>query len=316
MEKNKLYIFIVLLIVVLIFGVSATCAECENKKIPSSSDNPVSQDTTATTKSDPNLIHGVLPTKVTGHATDNKTKDKGSLEFYNVGRLGGEDYSKATYIISRAGKTIKTYEGYFAGGPNGEMHLSSSDGKEIHGQLEGGIEFVSDDGSVIEIDNPDAFDGWTDNTAEDVTTESTEPDETSSETEATSTETDSNLIHGVLPAKVTAHSHFQSSDADSYADTYIEFWNVGELGGEQYSKATGNWVAIRDGKKFSEIIFEGYFTGGPNGDIDMSAVSSSGNDAGSTAKVKIKLKDGEQMLAEDGRVFLIDNPEAFKGWKD
>ena len=52
------------------------------------------------------LIHGVVPTKVTGHSTGTgESKDVGILEFWNVGKLGGEQYAKATYIVTREGKT-------------------------------------------------------------------------------------------------------------------------------------------------------------------------------------------------------------------
>jgi len=305
MKKNRLYIFIVLLITVLIFGVAATCAECENKKIPSSSDAGTYSETSITAKKDPNLIHGVLPAKVTGHATDNKTKDEGSLEFWNVGRIGGEDYSKATYIITRAGKTIKTYEGYFAGGPNGEMRLTSSDGKTIHGQLEGGMEFVSDDGSVIDIDNPDAFDGWIDKSAEEDTSDNTTTanvEDTSDYTETTDStaNTDANLIHGVIPTKVTGHS---SGTGQSKDIGILEFWNVGKLGGDNYSKAT--YVISRDGKAIAS--YEGYFTGGPNGEIYLS---------GNGQELHGKLVDGKQLVGDANGYVDIDNPEAFEGWVD
>jgi hypothetical protein len=299
MKKKKSYIFIILLTAALIFGVAASCPYCDNPK-PQSSDIPVYQDTFATTKPDPNLIHGVLPTKVTGHATGNKTKDVGSLEFWNVGRLGGEEYSKATYIITRNGKKIKTYEGYFAGGPNGEMHLTSSDGKDLHGFLQGGIEFISDDGSVIDIDNSDAFDGWTDKSTEEETAESTEPDETVTKTEAISTESDSILIHGVVPTKVTGHSAGTGQSKDV---GILEFWNVGRLGGDQYSKAT--YIITREGKTIAS--YEGYFTGGPNGEIYLS---------GNGLELHGNLVDGKQLVGDENGFVDIDNPEAFAGWNN
>jgi hypothetical protein len=299
MKKNKLHVFIVLLTVVLIFGAAASCPECENQKITSNSDKITYPTAADTTKPDPNLIHGVLPTKVIGHATGNKTKDEGTLEFWNVGRIGGEQYSKATYIITRNGKTIKTYEGYFAGGPNGEMHLTSSDGKDIHGQLEGGMEFVSDDGSAINIDNSDAFDGWTD-AAEEDDTESTEPEETTTETVATNTETVANLIHGVVPTKVTGTS--AGSGKSGYIGI-LDFWNVGKLGGEQYSKAT--YIMTLDGKTTS--TWEGYFTGGPNGEFFLS---------GKDGELHGKLVDGKQLVGDSNGIADIDNPEAFNGWID
>jgi hypothetical protein len=148
----------------------------------------------------------------------------------------------------------------------------------------------------------------------------TESDDTSTETKETTKETEANL-HGLVPTKITVHTHQATDDKDSYSDHYIEFWNIGELGGEQYAKATDHYVATRDGAQFSEIIFEGTFTGGPNGLIEMSAVSSSGNDEGSTAKMVLQLIDGKQLQnPSNGYIPQIVNPEAlvgaFDGWKD
>jgi hypothetical protein len=148
----------------------------------------------------------------------------------------------------------------------------------------------------------------------------TESDGTSTETKETTKEADANL-HGLVPTKISVHTHQATDDKDSYSDHYIEFWNIGELGGEQYAKATDHYVATRDGAQFSEITFEGTFTGGPNGLIEMSAVSSSGNDAGSTAKMVLQLIDGKQLEnPSNGYMPQIVNPEAlvgaFDGWKD
>lgn len=149
---------------------------------------------------------------------------------------------------------------------------------------------------------------------------STEPDATSTETKETIKETEANL-HGLVPTKISVHTHQATDDKDSYSDHYIEFWNIGELGGEQYAKATDHYVATRDGAQFSEITFEGTFTGGPNGLIEMSAVSSSGNDEGSNAKMVLQLIDGKQLQnPSNGYIPQIVNPEAFNGvfdgWKD
>jgi hypothetical protein len=109
------------------------------------------------------------------------------------------------------------------------------------------------------------------------------------------------LIHGVVPAKVTAH--FISEMIEKW-DVCFEFWNVGKLGGEQYSKATRtiqitqNDGNIREGEKS-----EGYFTGGPNGEIYINGVV-------------LKLQDGKVLTDSDGVSTDIDNPEAFDGWID
>jgi hypothetical protein len=103
-----------------------------------------------------------VPTKVTGTSKGTgESKWIGILEFWNVGKLGGDKYSKATYIMSLDGKTMSTWEGYFTGGPNGEIYLSGKDG-ELHGKLVNGKQLVGDTNGVVDIDNPEAFDGWVD----------------------------------------------------------------------------------------------------------------------------------------------------------
>jgi len=49
-------------------------------------------------------------------------------------------------------------EGYFTGGPNGEIYLSGD--TEIQGKLVDGKQLLSDSGGFVDIDNPEAFDGW------------------------------------------------------------------------------------------------------------------------------------------------------------
>ena len=86
MKKSYIGILIILILFLLTFGFSS---------------NIFAED----------LIHGVIPTKVTGHSTGTgKSKDVGILEFWNVGKLGGEQYAKATYIITREGKTIASWK--------------------------------------------------------------------------------------------------------------------------------------------------------------------------------------------------------------
>jgi hypothetical protein len=305
MKKNKLFLFIIFFIAALIIGsaaISCSDEEAEYKK------------TTIDTKPEDALhINGVVPIKLTGQNKVDKTKDLVTLEFWNIGKHGAYiGYDLATYEVKRNGRTIKVLNGYFTGGPNGEFYFISSD-KKLHGKLVDGKEYIGDDGEVLAIDNPEAFDGWTEDKAEEVAADSTEVEETS-------TETDANL-HGLVPTKVTIHTHQATDNKDSYSDHYIELWNIGELGGEQYAKATDHYVATRDGAQFSEITFEGTFTGGPNGDIEMSAVSSSGNDKGSTAKIELQLIDGKQLEnPSNGYILQIVNPEAlveaFDGWKE
>jgi hypothetical protein len=136
--------------------VTETTAQAEESNNEQGSDIDITaQDT------DSGLIHGVVPTKVTGHSTGTgQSKDVGILEFWNIGKLGGEQYSKATYIITRDGKTIATWEGYFTGGPNGDIYLSGD--TELHGTLVDGKQLIGDGHGIADIDNPEAFDGWKD----------------------------------------------------------------------------------------------------------------------------------------------------------
>ena len=122
------------------------------------------------------------------------------------------------------------------------------------------------------------------------------------------------LIHGVVPAKVTAHG-IGTSNTGKW-DFYLEFWNVGKLGGEQYAKATMREVLIEEAPDWTipdnekTVESEGYFTGGPNGTIYLSIPVK-----GILIEVSFKLKDGKEIIFDE-ESFLVDNPEAFKGWVD
>lgn len=144
------------------------------------------------------------------------------------------------------------------------------------------------------------------------TTTTTKPSETTAEEETTeSTEPDANLIHGVVPTKVTAHGTI--TDSHGVWDFYYEFWNVGKLGGEQYAEATFIEVLPNEDGGTITITFEGYFTGGSNGDGVLS-----GGIYGQTTTISIKLRDGKEISMGEFSEFncLIDNPQAFDGWKD
>jgi hypothetical protein len=319
MKKNKLYLFIILIIAALIFGVAFVCTDSSiqaEMRSDNSTNSNVTSDSAETqsniTEPKPDLIHGVVPTSVDGFQRSNfdNNQDVGKLEFNNVGKLGGEQYSKAKYTTYMQDRVVKTFEGYFTGGPDGEIFLTGDgilgNNAELHGKLVDGKEFILDDGTIFFISNPKAFEGWVEDEAKEVAPDAAEPDAN---------------LHGLVPTKVSVHTHQATDDKDSYSDHYIEFWNIGKLGGEQYAKATDQYVATRDGAQSSEIIFEGTFTGGPNGLIEMSAVSSSGNDEGSTAKMVLQLIDGKQLQnPSNGYMPQIVNPEAlvgaFDGWKD
>ena len=125
--------------------------------------------------------------------------------------------------------------------------------------------------------------------------ETTETEETIVE-EDTTVESDANLIHGVVPTKVTAIG--ASSDGTMTG----EFWNVGKLGGEQYAKA--KFVFTNNGES---VIWEGTFTGGPNGEFDITATWNN-----QTTSDKGYLKDGKTI----SDFMTVNNPEAFDGWVD
>lgn len=142
------------------------------------------------------------------------------------------------------------------------------------------------------------------------TTTTTEPKETTTEP-ATTTTKDPNLIHGVLPTKITAHGTV--TDSHGGWDFYFEFWNVGKLGGVQYAEATFKEVLPNEDGGTITITFEGYFTGGPNGDGELT-----GGYMGQNKTISIKLKDGKEVSMDEFSEFncLIDNPQAFDGWID
>jgi hypothetical protein len=120
---------------------------------------------------------------------------------------------------------------------------------------------------------------------------------------------ESNLIHGVVPTKVTAHFHEEYPDAAGQTvitDDYWEFWNVGKLGGDKYSKAKLTVTYAQNGPT-TPSIWEGYFTGGPNGDLYVEFKGS---------KIHAKLSGGKVITYGNGKSFSIDNPEAFNGWDD
>ena len=117
----------------------------------------------------------------------------------------------------------------------------------------------------------------------------------------------SDLPEGVTPTKVTAHANYWGRD------WYFEFWNVGKLGGEQYSKATLNMVfpAPEGVEQIKPIILTGYFTGGPNGDLYLTGELTPGVNA---QQYHFKLDDGNLIMGDDGSIANIDNPEAFDAW--
>jgi hypothetical protein len=149
----------------------------------------------------------------------------------------------------------------------------------------------------------------------DTTTETTIAEDASTDTtssETTAAETDSDIIHGVVPQKVTINSNYTSGDLS--ADYYFEFWNVGKLGGDYYSDAslTITILKVPGGADMSDpidVMYYGYFTGGPNGELILTN-SSDGTE------YRCYLNNGSQLITPTGYTLNIDNPDAFEGWVD
>jgi hypothetical protein len=128
-------------------------------------------------KNSQEMSQGVFPTKVTLHGS--YTVDLPSFELYfecwNVGKLGGEQYAKATMrqvlIAQDANVTgwkkgdTWTYESTFSGGPNGNFIMSrtpEAGTNKYNFKLNDGKYIVTDSGKSIPLDNSDAFEGWID----------------------------------------------------------------------------------------------------------------------------------------------------------
>jgi hypothetical protein len=54
------------------------------------------------------------------------------------------------------------------------------------------------------------------------------------------------LIHGVVPTKVTAHGLYSnvtvSDEVVGYYTEFLEFWNVGDYGGSDYTKVKDTYI--------------------------------------------------------------------------
>jgi len=128
---------------------------------------------------------------------------------------------------------------------------------------------------------------------------------------------DTTLIHGVTPTKVTAKLHQEYPDVAGKPvinDHSWEFWNVGALGGDKYSKAkltiTDITLAYNGSAEVPvshSSVWEGTFSGGPNGNF---VVSNKGYD------IKPKLNSGKAIIYGNKDSAPVDNPDAFNGWVD
>ena len=115
-----------------------------------------------------------------------------------------------------------------------------------------------------------------------------------------------------MPQKVTINSNYTSGDLS--ADYYFEFWNVGKLGGDYYSDAslTITILKVPGGADMSDpidVMYYGYFTGGPNGELIITN-SSDGTE------YRCYLNNCSQLITPIGYTLNIDNPDAFEGWVD
>ncbi|MBM3712516.1 MAG: hypothetical protein FJW56_03655 [Actinobacteria bacterium] len=149
-------------------------------------------------------------------------------------------------------------------------------------------------------------------TAAETTAKETTPQTTAKETTPqttaveTTTATSSNLIHGVLPARVTSHGSITNNLGKG--DWSLEFWNVGQLGGGDYSAASAN-VEIKEPVAGLVLQYTGSFSGGPNGDIYLTV-----NVQGQSFSWHARLNNGQTATDDSGNTISIDNPEAFNGW--
>jgi len=135
---------------------------------------------------DDNLIYGVEPKKVfcegvyTYTSTHLSEPVKScsfsipfSLEFWNVGALGGDDFAGATfnwqhvefkYADCKATQiSTRTTPGSFSGGPNGHMNITWASIQLSAGEM-GSLSFSDEDETAsgsCTISNPAAFAGWT-----------------------------------------------------------------------------------------------------------------------------------------------------------
>ena len=133
-----------------------------------------------------NLIYGVEPQKVICEGDYTLTMTRltepvkscsftvpFTLEMYNVGALGGDEFSEATFYwsyvdfqwpdcsVEKMTDTLST--GTFSGGPNGHTDVAWANIQLYTGQT-GSVTFTDEDESVsgrCAINNPSVFSGWT-----------------------------------------------------------------------------------------------------------------------------------------------------------
>jgi hypothetical protein len=150
------------------------------------------------------LIHGVVPAQGRASGTIQASCDElcwsrvcptdpvkypytnaVAVEFWNVGKLGGEQYKWIKITLTPVGDKPDCLLGleywssseYFAGGPNGSVTPTAPWATEFKMDLVNGLAFnltIGDFSASIPVENPEIFDGWTD---EDIEAPPPEPTE-------------------------------------------------------------------------------------------------------------------------------------------
>lgn len=118
-----------------------------------------------------------------------------------------------------------------------------------------------------------------------------------------------NLPSGIKPQQGIASGRVQNavSSGDHFGATTVKitFWNVGELGGSNYGKASVTTMNsdLIDNIRVQETTIQGSFSGGPDGVITLE---------GSKAKLRL-IKGANVEITYNGKTTLIplENPEIF-----
>jgi hypothetical protein len=127
------------------------------------------------------------------------------------------------------------------------------------------------------------------------------------------------LIHGVVPqqGRATGTIPYKCTNLANQVlmhslDVSVDFWNVGELGGDQYKVLWVTLKGIGDTKDcfYGNTKHAQYFRGGPNGEV-IKGVAGAGFD--------LKLVNGQAFeFTFDGysTTLPVENPGIFDGWTD
>jgi hypothetical protein len=203
-----------------------------------------------------NKIHGVVPTKVTAHGIYRNIIDaSGKLlgtytayfEFWNVGDYGdGEQMDVKEHVVYSGERYYEhSQEGYvengysydkdgwkFSGGPNGKFEYWGSSVITMH--IEDGYKIVYDPGQndwSVEpfiIDNPGAFEGWTEEAGDDE--DGSDSSDSTSSTDANYTKPTINLLilDGPVPIENGKVSYTIQAQATGNPEPRVEFSGVSQ----------------------------------------------------------------------------------------